>query len=294
MQSYKRINIEWRPIPGFEDQYEVSNYGDFHILSYDFVDKANRHIHREEYYKWSEELSEYGGEEKQGKYLGIHLSGMKHEYAHRLAALAFCPNPDHKLEVNHKDGNTHNNYCGCKENNYQDSNLEWVTSKENMEHASQNGLINHESWLRKLALMKNREKINYEAMKRPVYQLSLEGMIINRYESIIEAAKAHGIMQSAIVAVANKQKYHKTAAGYNWVYVDEYDSSKPYIVLIDQGSGNRKAIVQRTLSGEFVAEYQSIQEACKITGFKGDSYISECCKGKRKNYKNYMWEYKNK
>ena len=35
-----RNNIEWKPITGFEDQYEVSNYGDFHILPYEFIDKA--------------------------------------------------------------------------------------------------------------------------------------------------------------------------------------------------------------------------------------------------------------
>ena len=36
----KRDNLEWRPIKGFENQYEVSNYGDFHVLPYQFIDKA--------------------------------------------------------------------------------------------------------------------------------------------------------------------------------------------------------------------------------------------------------------
>ena len=52
---------------------------------------------------------------------------------HILVAETFVhnPDPDNKIYVNHKDGNKHNNVA---------TNLEWVTSSENQEHAYRTGL----------------------------------------------------------------------------------------------------------------------------------------------------------
>lgn len=60
------------------------------------------------------------------KYKALRLTNHKVYYIHRLVATAFIPNPENKPEVNHLDGNTHNNHF---------SNLEWATRRENISHA---------------------------------------------------------------------------------------------------------------------------------------------------------------
>ena len=52
-------------------------------------------------------------------------------FVHKLIAEAFLPNPDHKSQINHIDGD---------KNNYSVENLEWVTPSENMVHAYKTGL----------------------------------------------------------------------------------------------------------------------------------------------------------
>lgn len=80
--------------------------------------------------------SDYNGQLKEikqhsdskGKYQLITISenGVRHKYlVHRLVALAFIPNPNNLPEVNHKDYDTKNNLL---------SNLEWCTTKENINH----------------------------------------------------------------------------------------------------------------------------------------------------------------
>lgn len=65
----------------------------------------------------------------------LHSKGIRKCYnVHRLVAESFIPKTIELNVVNHIDGNKLNNSV---------SNLEWVTNKENLEHAHKTGLVNN-------------------------------------------------------------------------------------------------------------------------------------------------------
>jgi hypothetical protein len=108
---------------------------------------------------------------------------------HRLVALMFLPNLENKPFVNHKDGDKINNKL---------DNLEWVTCSENNFHA-------HEIGLKKV-------------YTRKIIQYDLEMNELNKFNSIVEAAKKLNICCTSIKAVlSNKQK---TAGGFIWKYLE--------------------------------------------------------------------------
>lgn len=107
---------QWADIAGYEGLYQVSTFG--RVKS--FIRWAQGKI-------LSPSLSSDG-------YLIIVLQKnciRKHVSVQRLVAMSFVSNPDNKSDVNHCDGHKLNNYV---------DNLEWVSRRENINHAWQNGL----------------------------------------------------------------------------------------------------------------------------------------------------------
>ena len=120
-------NEEWRDIPGYEGFYQASNKG--RIRSVERIVKCREGVNRRVPSKiLSQNKSGNGG------YLRVMVSvkgKTKYVAAHILVALAFIPNKHNKEQVNHINGNKHDNRA---------ENLEWVTQSENMKHAYLIGL----------------------------------------------------------------------------------------------------------------------------------------------------------
>lgn len=105
---------EWLPIPGY-DKYEVSSFGRVKSVSRGKPKILTPHSNR--------------------GYLQVFLckdGAQKSFRIHRLVAQAFIPNLEKKPQINHKDGHPLNNHV---------SNLEWVTARENTQHACDTGLL---------------------------------------------------------------------------------------------------------------------------------------------------------
>lgn len=111
----------WKPVSGFEGDYEVSSLG--HVRSLDktvYCKMCRNHVVRKG-------ILLNPGTYSNG-YLRVCLGkhkNQKYYRVHRLVAEAFIPNPDDKPYVNHKDLDRQNNKV---------ENLEWVTPLENTEH----------------------------------------------------------------------------------------------------------------------------------------------------------------
>lgn len=120
----------WKPIEGFETAYHISNLGRVkrvaHVDVYTRKD-SNKKVNR---YVADKIIKTRESEE----YYEINLRYQnKSEFrrVHRMVATAFLPNPDNLPEVNHINGNKHDNRV---------ENLEWCTSRENVQHSIKTGL----------------------------------------------------------------------------------------------------------------------------------------------------------
>lgn len=156
---------EWRDIPGYEGFYMASDQGDIRGVKRGQVKTTRPNI---------------------SGYLCVQLyrdCKQKGIAVHRAVALAFVPGYEPGLEVNHIDGNRLNNAA---------SNLEWVTSLENAEHARETGLIEYV----------------------PVLAIPKTPGVGFFFRSVHEATK-HGFRSGNIYGVLNGRR--PTYAGFMWV-----------------------------------------------------------------------------
>ncbi len=184
----KSVEI-WKPVKGFEGIYEISNFGRLKSFKTD----KNGFILQQT--------------NKKNGYFSVVLKSRfltKHTRIHRLVAEAFIDNPENKKEVNHIDLNKQNNHF---------KNLEWVTPKENIKHAMENGV----NFCAKMI------ESNIAKSKR-ILQKSLDGVEIAVYKNSKIASEQTGVCRRNILQVAGKSEYKKgmvrsQAGGFKWEFL---------------------------------------------------------------------------
>lgn len=171
---------EWKEIYEFK-KYEVSNFGKVRNK------KTNKIL--------STKL--------QNGYLCVSLCDngkVKRRGIHRIVGFAFVNNIENKPVINHKNGNKLDNNA---------DNLEWVTQKENIHHALENGLINFYTC--------------------PITQMDLDNNIIKLFQSIKEIEDEYKYDRSLIIRVCKGKG--KTAYGFKWCYTNNPNPISNYDII---------------------------------------------------------------
>lgn len=181
MKMLKTIE-EWRPVPGYEGLYEVSNMG--RVRSLDRMETFGGVTRPRK----GRELSQI---QKRGyRLVKLCKDGcVSAVYVHRIVASAFIPNPNGFPEVNHMDE--------CKTNNAV-NNLEWCDRAYNARYGTAPDRI-------------------ATKLHKAVISIDSNGNE-TRYESVKDAAKAHGGTSGNICSALSG--YSKTAWGLEWRYAD--------------------------------------------------------------------------
>ena len=146
----------WKEIKGYENYYEVSNLGRVRSVDRIVPHSRGKRLRKGRLIN--------GFTTAKGYYrVRLCLNGVGKNFSvARLVALAFISNPENKPQVNHKNGIKSNNRV---------INLEWTTSKENINHADKEGLRNIKGDKCKTAKLKNEEvsAIKYLLNKSPLF-----------------------------------------------------------------------------------------------------------------------------
>lgn len=166
----------WKGIVGYEELFSVSNRGKIFSKRTDKILKQNL-VAR----SYNACITKLNGRNGTNLVLKVH----------REVAKAFIPNPDNLPFVNHKDGDKLNNNV---------SNLEWVTPRENIIHALDNGLATIDHLLqinkdnRKLSDDDVRfVRLNYKAKDRTLGTRAL--------------ARKYGVTHGVIMDILNGKTY---------------------------------------------------------------------------------------
>ena len=188
----------WKDVIGYENQYQISNLGNFR--SCDRYVKTGRNGSGIRFIK-GRILTPC---KCKNGYLECSLNYKQERRVyllHRLVAIHFIPNPENLPEVNHKDENIENN---CVDN------LEWCTSKYNANYGSRNQRVGDTKLQKGLCVS--------------VDQYTRDGVFIKRWKKMADACNETGSDISSMIRVCKGKQ--KSSVGYIWRYVNNGEDNQ--------------------------------------------------------------------
>lgn len=211
----------WKPAPGFEGYYEVSNMGRVKAVGRN-KDGAIVPMKKEKMMA----LVNAGQYKRVAIRKGVSNGEQKLIAVHRLVALAFVPNDDpvHKVTVNHKNEDKWDNRA---------ENLEWLSHQDNTNYGTRNekaskalkGRVRSEEHCRHISEAKKGKRVSQIALDAAtkknsisVEQYTLDGKFIATYSSANEAARhIDGTGPLILLVCKGRASHHK---GFVWKYAD--------------------------------------------------------------------------
>lgn len=189
------MNEVWKPVKGYEDLYEVSNYG--RVRS---VDHYTTVVQKSRTYNIFRKGQVLTPKPRHHGYLAVPLYGrgghatrnMRSFSVHRLVAEAFVENPNGYTEVNHKDEDKTNNRA---------ENLEWCTRQYNTTYGT--------------CQSRRVRKGADNPRSKAVNQYTRDGELVRRFESVNEIRRC-GFSVGNVWKCLNGKYSH--AYGYVWKY----------------------------------------------------------------------------
>lgn len=135
------------------------------------------------------------------------------------------------------------------------------------------------------------DKISMSETLYPVVQLTLDGCFVCEYRNCRIAAESIGAKTENIRNCCNKKYGCKTISGYIWMYKFDYEQNGCCLEDYKRYRDLYKPVIQYDLNMNFIAEYESIHEADRITGI-GYKMISRVCNGKRPHTHGFIFRFK--
>lgn len=126
-------------------------------------------------------------------------------------------------------------------------------------------------------------RVYYDKNKKIVYQYDLEGVLIKKWDSAVDAEKELGIKNSNITKVCKGLR--KQAGGFIWSF--ELTNSLRY----EKKQYTCKKVLQIDANDNVIKEYESISTASLLTKISRTAIIN-CLSGKSKSSGSFKWQYK--